>query len=434
MRIIKHFLLLTPVLTVSLSTTACSLFGLENNLSFKILTEIERKTENNMQFLSQRTFSLKFYDGSNYMYGTGWIFAKDNDDKGTPDNYHDDTYYIATNLHVASAIQNRNQTSYVVNNNSATKTSYVNYNKIYFGVVSEDGQTSGTNYTLEDYTKTYYNSYIDISNYSSEDLIAYTTFDMFNKMNIYDLTQSYYKDVVENGTMDLAILKIDFSQLKAINNKTSNTLVEQNLDAYIKNPTTFNSSGYTTNESVTIAGFPYYKDSQTNQHGTKWSATYNVPPRQLTNNLNETTGYLATYANKANQAWLNGVSDNDKHSVDNIIDKYVLNGDISYKYNGYAGYRNIARQAMFYNVLLSSGASGSMAINENNEVVGIYWGTYKTSEGSIGTIDSFINNKVFSEKASFSLPDTKIEILKQYNVLNDFMDKVPNTNLKDNIK
>lgn len=434
-KLIKLPILLTPILAISLSVSSCSFFGFNNSLSVKIITEVERKQENNMKYISQRSFSLKFYEKStgSYTYGTGWIFAKDNDDKDTPTNYCDDTYYIATNLHVAAALQNRKKTAYEVS--TAKSVTYVDYNQLLLGVVSEDnGVTSGTNYTIESNTYTYYNSYIDLTDNDAVS-IAYTTFDIFNNMNngqgLFDLTNSYHDNNIKNGTMDLAILKIDFSKIKPVANKT-NSLVEQNIDAYIANPTTFAKDGYTENQSVTIAGYPYNKeDGQTNGAG-QWSSAYKSPARQLANKTNITNGYSASYTNKANNKWLNGVLDQDKHSDELIRKNYVLSGDIAFNYNDYAGYRNLAKQAMFYNVLLTSGSSGSMAINDNNEVVGIYWGAYKTAtDGSIGSIDSFVNNVVYKTKSDISWSTPNVTILEEYNIFDDFNNKIPNTNLNN---
>lgn len=433
-------LLLVPIFSVS-TLTSCNWFE-----STEEVKEIKRQKADNMQYISERTFSLKFTNGSKFLLGTGWIFAKENDTT-KPDNYYDDIYYIATNLHVAAAIQNRNIKQY----NFVSNKGYfqddepnTNYNKLYLGAVSLDGETIGTNYTLESNSNTYYNSYFDLTDDSKfinerNDYpavsIAYTPIDLFSNMQVKDLAWVYTREILNNATMDLAILRIDFSKIQTIKN---NKLVEQVLDSYNKKPTKFNVN-YKANDPLTIAGFPLINEN--NYQAGKWSGIYNAEwykPTYEDNNV--TTGYKKSIGNLRNSQWGNGIKESDRYGdnlIEKVIPEYVIKDHIGFDFNGYACYRNIAKQALFKNVLLTGGSSGSMAINSNNEIVGIYWGSYSNNslikEKNIGAVDLFVNNNDVPYKYVDGNQNKTETILKPYNIFDDFVSYFPNTNLVNNI-
>lgn len=432
-------LFLVPLFSVS-SLTSCSLFNPKQEAE-KVIERIET---NNMQYISERTFSLKFVEESSrkMMLGTGWIFAKENDAENTPSVY-DDIYYIATNLHVAGAIQNRNtnlfkydskQQRYIQNYDQD-----LNYNKLYLGLVSTDGINVGTNYTSEPNSTTHYDSFFNLednSSYTNTTLetypavsVAYTPIDTFSSMQIKDQARVYWSDVLENATMDFAILRMDFSKLQ-----NSSELINNALDAYNYKPTTF-STKYTDDTPVTIAGFPLKSEDGTNAG--KWNGSYNVIAYDLPyESTNVSTGYKKS-VNNLNNKWDDGIINTDWNDMTKVKPQYVIKDHIAFSYNGYASYRNIAKQALFKDVYLTGGSSGSMAINSNYQVVGIYWGAYSNlgivNEKYIGAVDLFVNDKDVQYKYIDGNENKSITVLKPYNIFDDFMAKFPNTNLKENI-
>lgn len=391
---------------------------------------------NNLKFISERTFSLKMVSKPNSSgarsigYGTGWLFAKDMSSKA-----NQLTYYLATNLHVGAILFNSNKVSYEYNQSSNNYQLEKNliFDEIQFGQVITNLNENYSNYeigtteTKLEVAETYYTQKVDKSAIE----FSYLTFDMFNSMQLEDRYKIYNESIIKNATQDLAILKIDFSKRKYIDYPISplknKDPILKALNAYDANPTRFaNKQEYSDdlldlnnkNSKIIVGGFPFVKTyEQKNSSGGAWTTS-----NSLQNVLYSNTEAGISF-NKSD--WKKGIYSND---MDFIKKYYVINGNIPFITNDYASYTNTSLQFLFENLNLSGGSSGSMAINEKNEVVGIYWGTYYRIDGLIGrtfgAIDSFINDGDKQDKSGLTV--------KKYNTISDFVSKVNNTNLKNN--
>lgn len=402
-----------------LSLTSCNWFDFGYNGDYS--TSIVRSYHDNIDYIAKRSFSLRFISSDvnvrSTTYGTGWIFAKEND-SNTPDNYYDDTYYLATNLHVAAAINNGNNFYYEWDDSNKRYESVIEpkYTHLQLGQIIVDNKL-GTNYTVEPINNTIYTAQVSLNNVS----IAYTSFDLFKNMDINNIGNVYNESTLNNGTMDLAILKVDFSQIK-YNNKVSNSkeFIHQSLDAYNQSPTKIGT--YSDGQNITIGGFPY-KENQYLGGGT-WNSAYHPTPYKGYNTgdlskVNIVPGYL--FSASISNDWKYYYQKSDAKDVSSYKRRYVLPNNIAYLTDEYASYVNIALQAHFANVNLTGGSSGSLAMNDNNEIVGIYWGGYENALHSIGVIDLFINNITYKNKNQ--------TVLKPYNIVEDFIEQFPNTNL-----
>ncbi|WP_412031994.1 DUF31 family putative serine protease [Malacoplasma muris] len=404
--------------TVALPVTVTSCSFLESLFSSSSPDNSNKTQNDNFKYISERSFSLKFWDPSinSEVYGTGWLFAKSSINDG---NYYDDDYYIATNLHVASAIQNRGKTSWEFNANTKTyeQQYYPNYKNLDLGYViskKANGQYEfGTNYSSESISSTHYLTTLDIDTSVS---IAYTTFNLFKNMKLEDSNRVYNSSIFENPTSDIAIIKINFSNAYTKDFHGINPL-KSALDIYNKNPTKF--GNYNQTKNITIAGFPFKED--TLERGGKWTASYHPSPFKISNQsdlYNVSTGII--FGN--NKLWQQGIQSSN---IDEIKKDYVINGFIPYKTDEFACYYNVALQGVFKNVELSGGSSGSLVLDDNQNVVGIYWGGYSLTSGEeIGAMDIFVNEKTFFTERSSTSP-----VIKPYSILEDFKTYVKNVNI-----
>lgn len=383
-----------------------------------------------IQFISERTFSLKMIshpdvDGRRSVgYGTGWLFAKDQ--SLSTNNL---TYYLATNLHVGSILFNSGKKAYEYDPTTrqySLKTNQV-FDEIQFGqVVSPlNGQTSifknnykvGTRSDKLDYSKTYYTQMVDKSGIE----FSYLTFDMFNKMKIQDKFKVYNEDIISNATQDLAILKIDFSKRKDIRPNsilTGTDPILKALKAYDDDPTVFATSEYTNSSNdfnITVGGFPFTKGIMPNSGDGAWTTSKSI------NNLSYDEKMFGTNFNRQN--WNHNLPLHEQ-DMEKIKKEYILDSNIPFITNDYASYMNTSLQVLFANLNLAGGSSGSMAINQDNEVIGIYWGiytknTYMNGLVNYGVVDLFINESNNND-------------VQKYNTISDFATKVKNTNLHYN--
>lgn len=411
------------VLSLPIILTSCSLF--ETNVKNPNKTPWDSNSPNNndninndnssslnspevmdkMQFISERSFSLKFtsYTSKNIGYGTGWIFAKDNSNI--------DTYYIATNLHVASFIANSGKSSYqLIRNESLNTYQYrlstnTTFNEIHFGqmLTNKNGDIyAGTTNANASLQETQYIQKVNINNVS----VAYTTFDMFNNMQLFNKFNVYNDEYVKNATQDLAILKVDFSKREYINNfRTKTDVIKKSLDAYDRNPTKFAKNYDYRNDKITIAGFPADKGSG------KWTSSINMISNDIFQGLQLDRSLWSAFIEK-------------NLNMDDVKRNYSLLNNISYITDNYASQMNVSLQVLFNNLDLQGGSSGSMAINEKNEVVGIYWGSYNYSNGAkLGAID------VFKNDINYYSGNNENIILKGYDTILDFTKHIKNTNI-----
>lgn len=377
-----------------------------NNSSSQI---VNSPNPNGMKYISERTFSMRFRSKNEVGFGTGWLFAKD---ESAGNNGL--TYYVATNLHVASFIQNNNKSYYTYDSksNKYVEGSNTSFEAVDIGQIgSWEGNTfiPGTDKAKLGSESTKYYEYFNLSNNVSASpvTIAYETFNMFKDKNIESYNKVYGENYVQNGTLDLAILKMDFSRIKQINSLNNSILnklspIKDTLRVFDANPTKFAKDFNSKKDVITVGGFP---------------ATQNIAgPTSYWNSASNTLlketkdGSIAI----GNHDWKNGISETNNETIKK---KYALPNQIAYVTNEYASYLNVAKQNLFYNMDLSGGSSGSMAVNQNNEVIGIYWGTYSFSDGkSYGVVDSFKNDKTTNN-------------IVAYNFYNDFKTRIPTTSL-----
>ena len=354
-------------------------------------------------YISKRTFSLRFSGNDGTAgYGTGWLFAKDKD--------NDLSYYLATNLHVAAFVQNTQDDRYEWNKEWIKSKGY-KFNKLSFGQVISRNKDSnklelGTNLNSLPANKTLYSQYVPMNSVS----IAYTTFDMFNKL-AYDDPYSVFNDqIVKNGTMDFALLKVDFSSRQWNGNFTTEIRefdpLLQSLKNFDSDPTKF-AKTHSEKNTITVAGFPYKEIGGTGAGAFEAASNISVSDKFA--------GLLMD-----NSDWNVYYKIASSIDIETFKKYYVLPSFIPYYDDDFSSRRNVAFQYIMNNLDLDHGSSGSMAINEKNEVVGIYWGSYSTVANghvkNMGAIDLFISDKTISNKLQV--------ISKPYNVFDDIQSKL----------
>lgn len=403
-----------------ISATLVASFVTSIGLSIKVDPVYSPTNPSGVKFISERTMSLSFQtDRGDALTGTGWIMSKVNDD------VNDFRYYVGTNLHVASAINNMGKSAHTYKDGSYTLTTIPNFNSLYIGqIISKNvdgnktydvGVVSGKSTEFGYWNRLPITSTNDanVSNVS----VAWTTFDIFNNQQFADPYNIYNQTTIENATMDFAVLEINFDpdQYKLINSPTVENFnpIQKMLENYTNNPTKF-ADKYKDNEAITIGGFPIY-GSKNNMPNAVWETAENIYSNER---------YYGLILNRSD--WKSNIDETD----DNKIKKeYTLRLDIQYITDSYAGYRNVANQVLFSNLNLASGSSGSMAVNANNEVVGIYWGTYGATNTTFGTIDLF---KSFNwNKVTYEYKDLNktYPVSYGYDIITSFNESFPNNSL-----
>ncbi len=190
-----------------------------------------------MQYINNRTMSLRIqhdfrFNNKTYTdtaWGTGWIFDRD----VAPDN---NTYYIATNMHVINSMNEGNSSSY----------------RYYYGVGNIGDTLNNNNYTQ-----------IPTSNVSKVDLGLW--------------------DQNPNKLLDFGLLKVKFNQ----NNKLTNSYNASPTKYYI-NPTK--------NDMIFTGGFPALKKVDVHGKQTKWRQ-YENKLNSFQNN-NNTQNHQIAYNHK----------------------------------------------------------------------------------------------------------------------------------------
>lgn len=372
----------------------------------------------NIKFISERSFSLRFDSNGKLGYGTGWLFAKD--PSAENNNF---TYYVATNLHVAAFLQNMGKT---YTNEEGQTVNGDNFYRLSFGQIltrNADGsfETGTTNSYLSPYEINYW-QYVPIGDVS----IAYTSFDLFSKLQVIETDRNgifYGSDASnqtqKNYTSDIALLKINFANRKPINNSLRIDPIKLALDAFDKNPTKFYTGNMVNNKTkkITIAGFPAVDRNQfPNAANVKWISKSNLT-------INSFTTGLSNKINPQNLLPADWINKTQAERVE-YAKSHVLPSYITYVDNEYASRKNVALQALFKNTqTLSGGSSGSMVVDENNMVIGIYWGSYRIASNQspegidYGAIDLFINYQPVGNILNQVL-------LPPYNIIDDIKTKL----------
>lgn len=390
-----------------------------------------RSDSEHLKWISERSFSLRFLASSTsinsngvkvknsyIITGTAWIVEKDTKQANT--------YYLATNMHVSSVVANDSksyQQSNLVQTTSGTPfwgapTSGVDFtlegldvgiigetdaNGNYSPGTSKSSQTEEVKLAYVENKSITANSSITPSlKYSStgngDFSIAYSAFETFNNFKDIPDSQNIRAATVLNPTADFSVLKVDFSKLlnfpSLYKNAENLKIMLQNYDV---NPTKFATS-FNMTDQLYMGGFPSAVYNDDSQSITRWSGLSNInigdpikSPFSLhlgqdTNVFNSNVPQLPT---------------NEKYNR--------LQNEIEYTGTGtdgqvYYSHRNVAVQGEIKYANLLAGSSGSMVINSNNEVVGIYWGglSYSSSIDSwFGGRFDFINvdNSLLSNKS-----------------------------------
>jgi len=316
-KFIKLSLLIIPALSL-LSLTTCS-------------KSTEPSTGLYEQFISDRTFSIgcgcdelwnTIDENHIFSHGTGWIL-KD----ATPDNNSDYSYYMATNCHVCETI--------------------------YDWTCPTDGTTYSLHFLLDDYFE-----YTDKDNlnYNYTEIEHGTgKFALYPGTTLLGFPTASYKTaytVNENtsSSIDFRILKVDFG--------TPSPSVQQKLNRvneYCKDnnswAVTF-ANQYSGNKCY-IGGYPY----QTGQ-ATKPTWEFHSMKNYSLNTYDGMSSH--DIPDKCDYTSLTG------QYVDNS--PQVLLPSVPY-------YNNASKKNWMFH-----GASGSMCINENYQVIGIYWGGWITTD------------------------------------------------------
>lgn len=380
----KIFASISIILTIPFLTLGFISIGIsatnQNVVSLENLNRFNTESDK-FKYISERSVSLRFIlsnsKNSNSWYyteGTGWIFGKNS-------NY----IYLATNFHVANTLLFQNKTlDFPYSNNSWYTNNYGSMLEVDLGYINPTSK--GENF--EDQNNQIH--YIKLNEYPT---IFFSSFSDNDFSTSYGT--GYYSGLGINSsyitqyppTIDFAILKINISDISSssptfVNGKKFVSDVDNFkkwLNNYDLNPTKFcnqnldlssdDSKNYFANQNLYFGGFSstslisYFDNiNYTKKPLVAWTALKDVYMKSFISNL---TPFV--YMQKPNSYPL-------------IIptNGYVNNNSNSYNY----GYVDVGVSGLISENLYN-GASGSMVINDNNEVVGIYWGssTYESSDG-----------------------------------------------------
>ncbi|MDE5949813.1 MAG: DUF31 family protein [Malacoplasma sp.] len=381
-------------------------------------------------WISERTLSLRFVfktnatmgtGSSSVQSGTGWIYEADQ---------NSNTFYIATNLHVANIVSfNNNEViSYETNGYSADK--YVlqyAYVGLDFNVNSEKNDFSNDVY----YFKT------------SLPEIVYTTTTDSNYNNLFNNSQQKYWGVGQNGNKqnfpgatDIAILKYvinpDISTEVFSNRDQDDVKINKNfyiekfknwISNYFDNPTKVYKeyvdnikdellSGY-----LYMGGFPSKPDAFENPTSTENISWLSFSNFKIIDN-DSFSGFISSAS----------FYENEKQYESNVPIAFYSNSNKSdyTKYNYLSiGYLSLIEADSF------SGASGSpIVINHNGEyeIAGIYWGSISFQETikntgetyTYGAMNWFATNSYDLNSSSSSVINKKV----QYNLTTEIDKKI----------
>lgn len=383
--------------TTNIPSTASSLYKYMNSSS-------------QLEWISQRTMSLRFIARNGSIgYGTAWIFGKNSRKVSS--------YYLATNMHVAAFLQNEEKTSYIPNNNGGySRVTNNSYNSIEFGLVGQKTLDNKFIQGTSDSLKTYKDGGIHYVSYIPRihANIVYSANSSFAQ-NKYKDPFSIRGQYINNPTIDLAIIEVNFEFAKSLNGY-SDSILRNFLNNYDLNPTRFARSPGENYKNLYIGGFPYDNDILnpkdpfiSNPKYPIWVGLSNVDLAKVTSGLTlpiekpNTPGLIPPYSNVA------------------------IRNEIAFSMDEYSSYRNVALQGLMNGIDIGGGSSGSMVVNGDNDVVGIYWGTYTVSTGGVSTVvggfDYFYSDKNYSVKVNGTST-----VCYSYNII----EKIQNTIGRDN--
>lgn len=412
------FLVVGGIMIFSIpALSSCSLFYIKVPIAASSLHNYMNPSSQ-IEWISKRTMSLKFVSTSGSIgYGTGWIFGKNA--KKT------NSYYIATNMHVASFLQNQNKTFYTPNNynDGYTKTTQPAYSDIHIGLVGTKTLNNTFIQGTEDAMRTYkdggihYVSYIPVSAAN----IVYSGYQSFEKdRNKYTDPFNIRGQYINNPTTDLALIEMDFSKANKLNNYNPNIL-KSFLINYDLNPTKFAKSPGENYKNLYIGGFPYDNSILNPGDSLLGGSKYPIWVGLSYVDLEKVTSGLTLPVQRPNQV---GVG----YPYTNV----AIRNEIAYSTDSFNSYRNVSLQGLLKGIDIGGGSSGSMVTNSNNEVVGIYWGTYTMSSSSGTTIyggfDYFYSSQSYRVTAN-----GKSVICYNYNILESIENIVGESNFVNDI-
>ncbi|MDE5949804.1 MAG: DUF31 family protein, partial [Malacoplasma sp.] len=370
--IIICFIIIAIVLLVFflVNRNAPSQSSSREGLSKEYMTDQSQTSKNAMDYISHRTFSMQFlYSNSQgkgkVVNGTGWIFNKEK---------NNDIYYIATNIHVAAALNYAGKI-FTENGeeNNFTNLSLTNVSLGYVNFSTDSGIYDVKNLNMVSLEKNPEVAYLaDATNSGTTFAKGYDDYYSAFKNN---------KDFNFKPMIDFAILKFDLTLEKSCNSDFANW-----LKVYDANPTEFSSdpiklddenqfNSYIQNTEFFMGGFPSLgnTESANNKGQTEWIGFSKF---KTASNLNGNNDIITknNYYTLASGAVQNSPSKGEENLKINKIDYFENNTKNSVDYLNVGFYWLLAAKS-------AGGASGSMVIKQTTtgsnkfEVVGIYWGT-----------------------------------------------------------
>lgn len=341
-------------------------------------------------------FTLKPTDGVGnniYTFGTAWIYGKDST---STNNY---TYYLATNIHVASNLNELNWTTdrYIQSTQGNGLVKKYTLIGVSFNFISDSSLSSlrknddgSMKYLWEaNGTDSYINLWTNSSNKDDETMpsIVYTATKnlLFGNNTMVD---HYTNKNIENPAIDFALIKVDFSNVVNQNN-SQNESVQTFLSSYDSNPTKFiSSASIDYSKPFYLGGFP--------EAETYWKPNTSVAWIGLSDITLTPDNIFHNVDYQINNEYCDFSDPTSIAPIKNSLEYVKKEGDQTYLW-----YRNTAEQLVIGDGSIGGGASGSMLVQEtssgNYRVVGIYWGAYDyiTSRGisyNYAAVDLFISN------------------------------------------
>lgn len=300
------------------------------------------KSSAQLKYISERSFSLEFNlistdDNVEYkVNGTGWIIAREQ---------NTNNYFLATNLHVASTIQNQLKTwEYVDNDQIYSKTGYV-ITKSKLGFIDP---------TTNNFEVDRNGDIAPISDYFSVSTpkIVYDGTEAWKNVSYKTTTKDFE---IGNATSDFAILEYDL------------TNVEKPLKDFLKN---FNNNPTKFANSYDIS----YSDKDTNKY---YMGGY--PVKEMNDGTNKAFWIGLSDLYTSSYFYNSDFISIDSQDYSSPAPKNSLQ---YYKSDTEKWFWNVSKDLMFSFASMGGGSSGSMVVNQNNEVVGIYWGEINFSNYS----------------------------------------------------
>ncbi|MDE6082296.1 MAG: DUF31 family protein, partial [Malacoplasma sp.] len=394
------------------------------SLSKEYMTDKSETSKNAMDYISHRTFSMQFLYSNDQgkgkvVNGTGWIFNKEKTK---------DIYYIATNVHVAAALNYAGKI-FTENGqeNNFTNLSLTNVSLGYVNLDANDDIYDVKNLNIVSLEKNI-PEVVYLPNSDDEN----STFGKSYKL--YNSKFGEFKQVI-----DFSVLKLDLTSLKSSNHNFANW-----IKTYDSNPTEFLSepinldddkkfNDYIQSTEFFMGGFPSLGNESANNKGqTEWIGFSKFKTASMVNKNNDIINEN-NYNTFASGIYQNLKNDNREN---NKIDYFE--NDTQVKYLNVGFYWLLAAKSV-------GGSSGSMVIKETNpgsnkfEVVGIYWGTQETRLDS--PIEGFLTEAIVGAPAvgvanmlnytNYFVPDNVPVSYPGIDIFYDATQKIKNGNTVD---